>query len=123
MIFNRRAILVALPKPSFQLPNTGLSGCRTPKEGKTESCARDTYVVRSGLDLRVQPMLVLVPERRIADEEDVQDDAARPYVDRLPVRLLLQHLRAEVTGCSGETCSSISANFIFCPGDGIQACR
>lgn len=53
-------------------------------------------------------MLILVPERRVADEENVQDDAARPYVDWFPVRLLLQHLRAEVAGCPSKTFLSIS---------------
>jgi len=48
-------------------------------------------------------MLILVPERRVADQEDVQDDTAGPYVDWFPVRLLLQHLRAEVAGCPSET--------------------
>lgn len=34
-----------------------------------------THVICSSLDLGVQPMLVLVPERRIADQQNVKDDA------------------------------------------------
>lgn len=78
------------------LPNHGIS-----KERQTDTV--DTYVVRSGLDLRVKSMLILVPEWRVADEEDVQDDTARPDVDRFPVRLFLQHFRAEVAGRSRKT--------------------
>jgi hypothetical protein len=63
-----------------------------------------THVVCPGLDLCVQPVLVLVPEGRVSDEQDVEDDPARPDVDRLPVRLLLQHLGAEVAGSAGKTC-------------------
>ena len=51
-------------------------------------------VVGAGLDLRVQPVLVLVPEGRVAHEQDVEDHPARPDVHRLPVRLLLQHLNS-----------------------------
>lgn len=47
------------------------------------------YVVRSGLDLCIKSMLVFVPERRITDEQDVEDDSAGPDVDRLSIRLLL----------------------------------
>lgn len=48
-------------------------------------------------------MLILVPERWVADEKDVEDNTARPDVDRFPVRLFLQHFRAEVTGRSRKT--------------------
>lgn len=63
---------------------------------------KSTYVIRPGLDLCVQFVLILVPEGRIADEEDVENDAARPDVHWLAVRLLLQHLRREVAGSAGE---------------------
>lgn len=33
-----------------------------------------THIVGSCFDLRVEAVLVLVPEGRVADEEDVQDD-------------------------------------------------
>lgn len=61
------------------------------------------YVVRSSLDLRVQPVLVLVPKRRVTDEEDVEDDTARPYIYWLAVRFFLEDFRTEVTGRPGET--------------------
>lgn len=53
-------------------------------------------------------MLILVPEGRVTDQEDVQDNTARPYVDWFPVWLLLQHLRTEVAGRSSETFLSIT---------------
>lgn len=62
-----------------------------------------SYVVRSGLDLRVQSMLILVPEWRITDQKDVKNDTARPDVDWLAVRLFLQDFRAQVTGRPSET--------------------
>lgn len=62
-----------------------------------------SYVVRSGLDLRVQSMLILVPEWRITDQKDVKNDTARPDVDWLAVWLFLQDFRAEVTGRPSET--------------------
>ena len=55
-----------------------------------------TYIIGAGLDLGVEAVLVLVPEGRVADEENVEDDAAGPDVHRLPVGVLLQHLRTEV---------------------------
>ena len=33
----------------------------------------ETYVISSGFDLCIKPMLVFVPERRITDQQDVQD--------------------------------------------------
>ena len=63
---------------------------------------RETHVVGSGLDLRVQPVLVLVPEGRVAHEEDVEYDPAGPDVHGLAVGLLLEHLRGEVAGGAGE---------------------
>ncbi len=62
----------------------------------------ETHVVCAGLDLRVEPVLVLVPEGRVAHQQDVEDDPARPDVHRLPVGLLLQHLRGEVARGAGE---------------------
>ena len=62
-----------------------------------------THIIRPSLDLRVQPVLVLVPEGRVAHQEDVEDDAARPDVHGLPVGLLLKHLGGEVAGGAGET--------------------
>ena len=52
-------------------------------------------------------MLVLVPEGRVAHQEDVEDDAARPDVHGLAVGLLLQHLGGEVAGGAGEACNTI----------------
>ena len=63
---------------------------------------RETYVVCAGLDLCVEPVLVLVPEGRVAHQQDVEDDPACPDVDWLGVRLLLQHLRGQVAGGSGK---------------------
>lgn len=34
-----------------------------------------TYIIGSGFDLLVEFMLVLIPERRVAHKQDVQDDA------------------------------------------------
>lgn len=48
-------------------------------------------------------MLILIPERRITDQENVQDDSARPNVDGFAVGLLLQHLWREITGRAGES--------------------
>merc|ERR1719422_1876425 len=48
-------------------------------------------VVRSSSDLSVELLLILVPERRVANQEDVQDDSTRPYVHRLSIWLLFQH--------------------------------
>ena len=53
-------------------------------------------VVAARLDLLVKLLLVLVPERRVADEQDVENDAASPHVHRLSVRLSSEHLRSEV---------------------------
>lgn len=81
--------------------------------------AVDSYVVRSGLDLRVQSMLILVPEWRITDQKDVKNDTARPDVDWLAVWLFLQDFRAEVTGRPSETffitrLSEVTLHRIFC---------
>lgn len=67
----------------------------------------NTYIVRSGLDLPIEPMLIFVPKGRITDQEDVQYDTARPYVDWFSVWLLLQYLRTEIAGGSSETFLSI----------------
>ena len=64
---------------------------------------QSTHVVSPGLDLRVESVLVLVPEGRVADQENVEDDPARPDVHGLAIRLLLKHLGGQVTGSSGKT--------------------
>ena len=48
-------------------------------------------------------MLILVPEWRVPDQEDVEDDAASPDVHGLGVGLFLQHFRREVAGGASET--------------------
>jgi len=53
-------------------------------------------------------MLILVPEGRITDQEDVQYNTASPYVNWFSVWLLLQYLRTEVAGRSSETFLSIT---------------
>ena len=62
-----------------------------------------TYVISSGLDLSVEPVLVLVPEGRVAHEEDIEDDTAGPNVHSFAVGLFLQDLRGQVAGGTGET--------------------
>ena len=52
-------------------------------------------------------MLILVPEWRITDQEDVKNDTARPDVDWLAVWFFLEYFRAEVTGRPGETLTKI----------------
>lgn len=48
-------------------------------------------------------MLIFVPEWWITDEKDVEDDAARPDVDRFAVRLFLEYFGAQIAGRSGES--------------------
>ena len=130
-----------------------------------------THVIRAGFDLLVQAVLVLIPERGVPHQQDVEDDpwegedqkglqhpppsrmkrmdpweggdqkglqphgqerrgqeksdskesghqrgsgrgagalgglTAGPQVHRLPVRVLAQHFRGEVSGCPCEACS------------------
>lgn len=52
-------------------------------------------------------MLILVPEWRITDQEDVKNDTARPDVDWLAVWFFLEYFWAEVTGRPGETLAKI----------------
>ena len=60
-------------------------------------------VVSAGLNLRIQAVLVLVPERRVADQQNVEDNTASPDVDGLAIGLLVQHLRRKVSRGAGET--------------------
>ncbi len=63
-----------------------------------------THVVSAGLDLRVEPVLVLVPEGRVADQQDVEDDPAGPDVHGLAVGLLFQYFRRQIAGGTREAC-------------------
>ena len=65
-----------------------------------------SYIVSAGFDLRVESVLILVPERRIADEQNVEDNSTRPDVHRLPIALFLEDLRREITRCTGEAWSN-----------------
>ena len=71
-----------------------------------------THVVGAGFDLCVEFALVLVPEGRVAHEQDVQDHAARPDVHRLPIRFLPQHLRRQVARRAREPCASFTCTSI-----------
>lgn len=55
--------------PPHSLP---LPACHPPGSGAIRRGPR-TYVIGSGLDLLVQLVLVLVPEGRVAHEQDVED--------------------------------------------------
>ena len=64
---------------------------------------KKTYIIRSGLNLGIQPMLIFIPKRWIAHQQDVQNDAARPNVHRLAIRLLLEHLGRQIAGRTSES--------------------
>lgn len=50
-----------------------------------------TYIIGSGFDLSIEPVLVLVPKWGITHEEDVKDHSARPYIDGFAVGFLFQN--------------------------------
>ena len=71
---------------------------------------RRRIVEHGALDLRVETLLVLIPEWRVANKQDVEDHTASPNVYRPTVGFFLQHLRREVAGSTGE---SEPGEFVF----------
>lgn len=51
----------------------GGEGRALQQEGRNETAGEETHIISPSLDLLVQLVLVLVPERRVAHQQDVED--------------------------------------------------
>ena len=60
------------------------------------------YVVSASLDLGIKPVLVFVPEGRVADQQNIEYHATSPNVNGLGVRLFFQDFGRQVARCAGE---------------------
>ena len=73
-----------------------------------------TYVVCAGFDLCVELRLVLVPEGRVADQQDVQDHAAGPLRTAMNVNVYI--LNSYVLWVNVNV--NVNANAITSEGEG-----
>ena len=82
----------------------------------------NAHIIGASFDLIVQTMLIFIPERRIADQKDIEDNAwkvksqkaisierrtstltASPDIHRFGIGLFFQDFRTEITRCSSES--------------------
>ena len=63
-----------------------------------------SHIKFSPLNLIKHLVLIVVPEWRVAHQQDVQHHPTRPHIHRIRVLLFLYYFWREVPGCTGEPC-------------------